>query len=77
MNKSMGKEELLEELDKATSRISEILVTGYPELNKWGRAKAQLKAIVEYYFDEGIQQIVGDLKKTEDITLGNSEEKKT
>lgn len=54
--KRLTQEELLEELSRASA-------------GTYGRRKQmhnQLKEIVGWYFDEGIQQIIGDLKKTED-----------
>ena len=66
----MGKKELLAKLDEWFGTVYD-----YGEESD-KQAHAQLRKIVEYYFDEGIQQIVGDIKKTEDITIGQSPDSK-
>ena len=59
MTDSMGEKELLEALEH--------VYRGYMPPQE--HAHTQLKAIIKWYFDEGIQQIVGDLKKTEGLLL--------
>jgi len=62
--KELSKEELLQRLDDFYLDYRGDLRPG----DKWKPKQAyqQIRKLVEYYFDEGIQQIVSDLKKTEE-----------
>ena len=63
MDKKLTQEELLRALDW--------MFYGFPDKDSTVEVHAyhQLREIVEWYFDNGVAQIVGDLKKTEGMDV--------
>lgn len=63
MTKELSKEELIQRLDTWFSSWIHRHTHEVREYNE--QAYQQIHKMIKYYFDEGIQQIVGDLKKTD------------